>query len=85
MCTKISPTSKSLKEINACNFFFGKMTKEKEKREKNPKNRAQPGASSLKTDFNADGGACQKVTPNLEERSSLAKKYAQWLPSRSTC
>lgn len=60
------------------------MTKEKEKKKrKNPKNRAQPGASSLKTDFNSDGGACQKVTPNLEELPSLAKKSAQWFPSRS--
>jgi hypothetical protein len=55
------------------------MTKKKKKRkkeEKNPKNRAQPRASSLKTDFNSEGGACQKVTPNLKEHPSLAKKYA---------
>jgi len=35
---------------------------------------AQLGVSSLNTVFNFDGGAYQKVTPNLEECSRLAKK-----------
>jgi hypothetical protein len=66
-------------------MFFGRMTKEKEEKKKNPKIWVQPGASSLNIEFNSDGGACQKVTSNFEERPSLAKKFVQWLPSRSTC
>lgn len=56
--------------------FFRRITKEKKKRKKKPKNRAQSWASSLNTDFNFNGGACQKVTPSLEEHPGLAKKYA---------
>jgi len=43
------------------------------------KNKAQSRASSLNNDFNSDGGVCQMVTHNLEERGSFAKKYGQWL------
>lgn len=60
------------------------MTKDKEEH-KNLKNRTQPMASSLNIDFNFDGGACQKVTPSLEERLSLAKKITQWLHFQNTC
>jgi len=31
------------------------------------------------------GESAKKFTPSLEERPSLAKKFAQWLPSRNTC
>lgn len=51
------------------------MTKEK----KNPKNKVQCRVSSLNTDFNSDGGVCQMVTHNLEERPGFAKISGQWL------
>jgi hypothetical protein len=57
------------------------MTKQKEKKKENPTNNVQFGASSLNTVSNFDGGACQKVTPNLKERLRLAKKSMQQLPS----
>jgi len=45
----------------------------------------QSGASILNIDSNFDGGACQRVTHTLEERTSLVKKSAQQLPSLSRC
>jgi len=43
------------------------MTKEKEeKKTKNLKTGLSLGASCLNTNFNTDGGACQKFTPSLK-------------------
>jgi hypothetical protein len=59
-------------------LYFGRMIKKN--REKNTKNMAQPGASILNTDFNFDGGACQRATHTLKECMSLAKKFVQQFP-----